>query len=254
MVKLTLDNTEVLVALMPDAADFAIAQEQHWYRIPVVHADKLVRPRWPPAIVAFLFSSKFGTEANCITHYARVRDIERASHSELFPAKQHTKPSNKQYYKLLLSPLEVLPNLIAGKRWARYAVFIPTTSAKLFTAKTIDDLHDASPLEDLLAAQMEIAAIPVRRQHILVINGREYSLDFSVSCENGKIDIETDGDSWHQAGRIEVDNIRNNDLASMGWVVLRFNQKQIIDSLDSYCIPTIRDTIKYWGGLKVKAL
>jgi len=252
LAQLTLDSTEVLVALMPSAADFAIAREQHWYRIPVYNADKLVRPRWPPAFVAFIFSSKFGAETNCITHYARVTEIQRATHSELFPAEQQPNAREKQYYKLLLSPLEALPNMVSGKRWGRYPVFIPTTSAKLFTAKTIDDLFDASPLEDLLAAQLELAAIPVKRQYILNINGREYSLDFAIFCDKVKIDVETDGDAWHQAGTIETDNRRNNDLASTGWAVLRFNTNQIVESMDSYCVPTIRDAVQYWGGLKAK--
>lgn len=251
--QLKLDNTEVLVALMPSAADFIIAREQHWYRIPVRNADKLVRPRWPPVFVAFIFSSKFGAEANCITHYARVTDIQRASHSELFPAAQQLDAREKLYYKLLLSPLEALPDLVAGKRWDRYPVFIPTTSAKLFTAKTIDDLFDASPLEDLLAAQLELAAIPVKRQYILKINGREYSLDFAIFCEKVKINVETDGDLWHQAGTIEADNTRNNDLASTGWAVLRFNTKQILELMESYCVPIIQDAVKYWGGLKGKS-
>ena len=248
--QLTLDNSEVLVALMPSAADFVIAREQHWYRIPVYKADDLLRPRWPPVFVAFIFSSKFGDEANCITHYARVTDIQQVSRSELFPAEQQPGTREKQYYKLILSSLEAMPNQVVGTRWGRYPVFVSTTTAKLFAAKTIDDLFDASPLEDLLSAQLALAGIPVKRQYILNVNGREYSLDFAIFCEKVKIDVETDGDLWHQKGRIKADNIRNNDLASTGWAVLRFNTEQIHTSMDSYCVPIIQDAVKYWGGLK----
>ena len=252
LAQLTFDSTEVLVALMPSAADFTIAREQNWYRIGVYNVDKLVRPRWPPVFVAFRFSSNFGSETNCITHYARVTELQRATRSELFPAEQQPNTREKQYYKLLLSPLEALPNLVLGIRWERYPVFISTTSDKLVKAKTVDDLFDASPLEDLLVAQLALAGIPVKRQKILNINGREYSLDFAIFCDKVKINVETDGDSWHQAGTIEADNRRNNDLASTGWAVLRFNTKQIFESMDSYCIPTIRDAVQYWGGLKAK--
>jgi hypothetical protein len=39
---------EVLVAIMNDPADFAIAQEQHWYRIPVYSVKRFLKERWPP--------------------------------------------------------------------------------------------------------------------------------------------------------------------------------------------------------------
>ncbi|MEK7730166.1 MAG: hypothetical protein AAB354_17290 [candidate division KSB1 bacterium] len=40
---------EVLIALMNQPRDLVIAQEQHWYRIPVDKAPK----RWPPKWLAF---------------------------------------------------------------------------------------------------------------------------------------------------------------------------------------------------------
>jgi len=250
LMQLTLDNSEALVAFMPDAADFKIALEQHWYRIPVREADKLLEGRWPPVFVAFRFSSKFGADTNCIRHYARVTDIQRASRSELFPTEPQPGARETKYYKLILSPLEAMPNPVIGERWVWYPMFISTTSAKLFTAKNFNDLFDASPLEDLLAAQLELAGITVQRQHMLVINGRKYSLDFAIFCQKVKIDVETDGDLWHQKKTIVADNLRSNDLASTGWTVLRFNTKQILDSMDSYCVPIILEAVKNWGGLK----
>jgi len=41
-----MENTaQTLIALMPNQRDFAIACEQHWYRIPLDKADKLLKRR-----------------------------------------------------------------------------------------------------------------------------------------------------------------------------------------------------------------
>jgi hypothetical protein len=40
---------EVLIALLKEKSDFAILQEQGWYRIPVASAPR----RWPPKWLAF---------------------------------------------------------------------------------------------------------------------------------------------------------------------------------------------------------
>jgi hypothetical protein len=41
---------EVLIALLKDKSDFAILQEQGWYRIPVRHAPR----RWPQRWLVFI--------------------------------------------------------------------------------------------------------------------------------------------------------------------------------------------------------
>ena len=48
----------------------------------------------------------------------------------------------------------------------------------------------------------------------ITANGTDYALDFAFYCEKGKMDVETDGDSWHaDPKRIPMDNRRDNDLA-----------------------------------------
>jgi hypothetical protein len=49
---------EVLVAIMNNLLDFDIAQNQHWYRVPITSAEKWLRDRWPPQWLAFLPDKK----------------------------------------------------------------------------------------------------------------------------------------------------------------------------------------------------
>jgi hypothetical protein len=73
---------ELLVALLKDKGDFAILQEQGWYRIPVASAP---RP-WPPRWLAFYLPRAFGPDAAyTIRYYGEVEDIKVVKRSDLFP-------------------------------------------------------------------------------------------------------------------------------------------------------------------------
>jgi very-short-patch-repair endonuclease len=244
------ERGEVLVAIMNNKADFAILQEQNWYRIPVATAPR----RWPPRWLAFYQTKVFGDEAYTVNYYGRVRDIRVVRRCELFPDEFPNPKSDRRYYQISLKSLERLPHPIYSRRWRRI-VFIPTTLEKFTRAVEINDLFDASPLEDRLWAELKRLKIAAERQWDLKVGGAWYFLDFAVFCANGRIDIETDGDTWHaDPKRIPEDNRRDNALQSVGWRVLRFNGCQIRESLTAYCIPKITDTINSLDGLSDEGL
>ncbi len=58
------------------------------------------------------------------------------------------------------------------------------------------------------------------RQEFITANGNDYALDFAFYCQAGKLDVETDGDTWHaDPARIPEDNRRDNDLETMSELV-----------------------------------
>jgi Protein of unknown function (DUF559) len=80
-------------------------------------------------------------------------------------------------------------------------------------------------------------------------------LDFALFCQKGSADVETDGDMWHATPqRIPEDNRRDNALAADGWHVLRFNGRQVRESLHKYCVPQVTATIERLGGLTAEGL
>ncbi len=245
---------QVLVAIMNNLLDFAIAQDEHWYRIPVRSVENLLRGRWPPRWLAFYQTKVFDREAYAVRYYARVLNIRPAYRWQLFPDQPHDEKGRRRYYQLFLSPLQQLPHPILSRRW-RYIVFIPTTWPKFVNAVEINDLYDESPLEDRLWAELKRFEITAERQYFIRAKSRLYALDFAVFCDQGKIDIETDGDTWHaDPARIPLDNERNNDLTGLGWAVLRFNGHQIREASAEYCVPTIMESINRLGGLTTKGL
>lgn len=248
--KSQLERGEVLVAILNDKADFGIVRERGWYRIPVDKAPK----HWPPKWLAFYQTRVFENEAFSVNYYGQVRDIRRVQRHELFPNELPNPKTNRWYYQVHMHSLERLPAPIYSRRLRR-VVFIPTTWQKFSQASEINDLFDESPLEDRLWAEFKRLRLGAERQWGMRVGEVWYFLDFALFCVTSQIDVEADGDTWHaDRERISEDNRRDNALQSEGWHVLRFNGRQIRESLTEYCIPQITQTINTMGGLTDEGL
>jgi len=229
--------------------DFAVARDEHWYRIPVSSAHKWLKGRWPPQWLAFYQTKVFGSEAFAVNYYARVLDVRQVYRWQLFPDQPHDEKGRRRYYQFILEPLQRLPKPILSRRWRRI-VFIPTTWEKFSSAVEINDLYDESPLEDRLWAELKRLQISAERQEFVQVKGRSYALDFAIYCTSGQIDVETDGDTFHaNPERAPQDNVRDNDLKTVGWRVLRFNTPQIREKMAEYCLPTIVENINRLDGV-----
>lgn len=237
-------SRRVLVALMNNRRDFAIARDQHWYRIPVKSAPRGIDSRY----LAFYQTTAFGAEKWSIQYRAEVERLETVARIELLPDEPQHPRAQEKYFQFHLHELEQLSRPIISRR-GRRIVFIPTTLSKFNLATEINDLFHESPLEDLLWKHLRRINLTAERQFHLTINKMRYCLDFALFCQDGHIDVECDGDQWHsERPQIEADNQRNNDLTSGGWSVLRFNTKQLNENMDS-CLDTIARTVRVQGGL-----
>ncbi len=242
-------DAEVLIGIVNQPHDLAIAREQHWYRIPVASAEKWLRHRWPPQWLAFYQPRSFGAEAFAIHYGAPVLQIRRVLRRELFPEEANHSRADEHYYQLAIGPLERLAQPIQSRR-RRRIVFISTTWRKFCGAAEINDLYDESPLEDLLWKELKRRRLAAERQEFIQANGTDYALDFAFYCKHGKIDVETDGDTWHaDRARIPEDNRRDNNLETGGWKLLRFNTYQLREEMAEYCVPMILKNVRQLGGL-----
>lgn len=240
---------EVLVAIMNSQRDMDLARVQNWYRIPVASVDKFLKRQWPPNWLAFYQTKVFGSEAYAINYYARVQNIHKVYRYELFPIESRNQKTEKQYYKLELNQFQQLPEPITSHR-RRRITFITTTLKKLKTATEINDLYDESPLEEKVWNGLKELKINAERQEQIKVKEKNYFLDFAIYCANGNINVETDGDTWHATkDRIPSDNLRDNDLHTLGWHTFRFNTHQVQEEMGSYCIPKIVEAINRLGGL-----
>ena len=127
-------------------------------------------------------------------------------------------------------------------------------------AVEINDLFDESPLEDRLWAAFKRLKIAAERQEFIELDSNVATLDFAaldfaIYCARGRINVETDGDTWHaNPERAALDNLRDNALKMIGWSVLRFNTAQVCEQMTDYCIPTITKMITNLGGVDENAV
>jgi very-short-patch-repair endonuclease len=241
-------SERVLVAIVNNKPDFRIVRDKHWYRIPVESAHKWCRP-WPPSWLAFYQTQVFGDEAFAVNYFCKVLDIRKVYRSELFPDIVNDPKATKRYYQLCLGGLQRLPRPVLRRR-RRRITFIPTTWRKLLNAIEINDLYHGSGLEDKLWAELRRRQISAERQKFIRAKRQRYALDFAVYCMDGKLAVETDGDTWHSdRKRIPYENRRSNDLTTLGWKLLRFNTQQIMEEMTIYCLPIIQENVEILGGI-----
>jgi len=238
----------VLIALMNNAKDFAIAQEKQWYRIPIKNAPPIIK-EGKAKLLAFYHTQAFEKEKFTVQWFGEIKKVSIVRREELFPDEIANPKSGKEYYKIEFSRLKKLPIPIISLR-PRRVLFIPTTEQKFFSAKEINFLFNASKLEDTFWNAMMVKNIYSERQYFVSISNQNFFLDFAVFCKNKSIDIEVDGDPFHMPEQaVRNDKQRNNFLESQGWSVLRFTNQDIEYNLEA-SIKIVMETANKYGGLQ----
>ena len=138
--------TAVLVVIMNSQRDFAIARDQHWYRIPLKRAPK--RGVHAP-ILAFYQTKAFGDEKWSINYYAHATAWEIVPRIQLLPDEAKHPRANELYYKVHLGELRRLPHPIVSRKWRRIT-FIMTHWERLETAYEISELLHGTIWEERL--------------------------------------------------------------------------------------------------------
>ena len=237
----------MLLALLKYKYSLAILRDEGWYHIPVAKAPTV----WPPRWICFYQGKAFRNEEGAyrVEYYGEVESCETVAYRQLFPSQFESVKADLPYYRVRIKELIRRPSPITSLQ-PRRLTFVPTTWSKFEGAEQINDLFDESPLEDLMWVALKRQRIGAERQWQLSTPEYTYFLDFAVFCNDGYIDIEADGDTWHSGrDRIERDNQRGNRLTSMGWHTLRFNGKQIRRRLAEDCLGEIERTVSNLGGL-----
>ena len=244
-------SKNLLVSIINNKRDFNIVRDEHWYRIPCQSVEKFLKRSWPPEYIAFYQTAAFGSKSFAINYFSIIKEVQIQKRKDIFPDEPENEKSNREYYKIIIEPLQKLRKPILSRHWRRI-VFIQSTWNKFVNAVEINDLFHGSILEDKLWTELKRLKIEVERQEMVEIENRFYFLDFAAYCMKGKLDIETDGDQWHHnPSKAKEDNIRNNDLSSDGWQIIRFTSNQINEGLETYCVPHIVHHINQCGGIKV---
>ena len=88
---------EVLVAIMNNLLDFAIARDEHWYRVPIRSVERRLKARWSPRWLAFYQTKVFAKEAFAVNYYAQVLEIRQVFRWQLFPDQPRDEQGQRRY-------------------------------------------------------------------------------------------------------------------------------------------------------------
>jgi very-short-patch-repair endonuclease len=241
---------DVLIAIMNDKKDWAILHDQLWYRIPEDKAPNIVKMN-ELKILAFYHTSKFNDDLKWkILKYGVVKSIEIVSRQDLFPDEPAdiSNKAERRYYKIQLEKLETFDEPIVSARGHRLT-FVTTSSQRFMQYKELNYLFNSSKLEDDLFKHFLQHNISAERQWwIHAPNKKNYFLDFAIFCKDRNINVECDGNAYHnEPDQVHYDKTRNNDLESMGWSVLRYTTKHLTE-LKAESMKNLYATIKQNGG------
>lgn len=173
----------VLVAVMNDPRDFALARDEGWYRIPQRRAPGSITEA---AAVAFYFTKAFGEDKWAIHWYGPVRGYELARRRDLLPDESEHPRADDAYYKLQLGPLMRLEQPIPSLRWRRIS-FIETSWDRFSAAEEINDLY-ASGADGMYVTLKDYGLFP-ERELIISEGGVDYVADLAIPCQDGTLAI-----------------------------------------------------------------
>ena len=175
----------VLVAYVPQPADFEIVKQASWYRIPQKHAPKGLHAEY----FAFYFGRRFASEKWAIHYYAPQLGHELTTRQALFPDQPDHPRAHEMYYKVQLGPLQKLARPIVSLRWRRIT-FLHTTWDRFLDATEINDLFvDGEPYVDRLYATLKERSIQAERNYRVQEPGGVYFLPLAILCKNGRVDL-----------------------------------------------------------------
>ena len=175
----------VLIAYLPEPADFEIVKSRGWYRIPEKHAPKGLYAEY----FAFYFGRDFGHQKWAIHYYAQQKGYELVRRIDLFP-EEHSHPrAQEYYYKVALGQLEKLDQPILSLRWRRIT-FLHTTWDRFADAREIGDLFVVGGgYVDRVYSALKERGIPVQRDRKTRESGSAYLIPISILCQGGWVDI-----------------------------------------------------------------
>jgi len=247
------EETPVLVAVMNNQRDLDIARQQGWYRIPAKHVPRRLGAEY----LAFYQTQAFGEEGWAVNYYACVRRIHLAQRRSLLPEERDHPRADDWYYKIEIGALQRLPQPIPSQRLRRIT-FIPTTLARLLSAREINDLWLGSEEEECLWVAFKQNEIEVERR-VFLREGEEaleaepqneaYLIDFAAPCQEGKVAILCASPGpLGEGSALRERPAAHYELAAAGWKVLQLTSQEIEDSLES-CLTLVRKAIAREGGL-----
>ncbi len=243
-------DSKILIALIKDNNDFIYLFKYGWYRIPTKRIKSVPKMVIDGSIkyIGFYQGKIFGEDGFQVRYYSKVKNVKIVERNELFPNELYNDKTYDKYYKIEIEDLIKLEKPILSKK-RRIIIFINSNMKKFLSADEINDLYLGSSIEEKLWKELKKNMIPAEREFHEKIKSFNYFIDFALFCKNIKLAIECDGDAYHLSEKdVKYDKIRDNNLKSKGWNVLRYTTYDINQDLNNV-IYQVKESINRYGGI-----
>lgn len=241
-----LKNQTVLVGVLKSKRDLRLLLREQWYRIPVTFLPKRTFTH-----IAFYQPALFGRRGKRIEYFARVAGREVRRRIELLPNEPNHPRAHDAYVKFLLRRIQRLPQPIKNIIPRRVS-FGFTSLRVLKSARDILELYGVPKTEQLLGKQLARFGITAVAEHTVSARGKHCRVDLALYCHGGAIAIECDNKKAH-ASKVQKQKDRWKDsfLRRLGWRVLRFKEKDIIERPE-WCTVQVQKEVHSLRGLRKK--
>ena len=202
----------VLVAYLPDPADFEIVRQEGWYRIPEKHAPKGLHAEY----YAFYFGRKFGENKWAIHYYARQLGFELKTRRDLLPEQTNHPRAAERYYKVSLGPLQKVKEPIISLRWRRIT-FMHTTWDRCQDAREINDLFvEGGEYVDRIYATLKDRGFQPELNFKMREPDPEYKNILTIPCQEGIVELDQDQLSGEEISPEEVADAIESEVERRG--------------------------------------
>jgi hypothetical protein len=202
----------VLVAYLPDPADFEIVRQEGWYRIPEIHAPKGLHAEY----YAFYFGRKFGENKWAIHYYARQQGFELITRRDLLPEQANHPRASERYYKVSLGPLQKVKEPIISLRWRRIT-FMHTTWDRFQDAREINDLFvEGGEYVDRIYATLKERGYQPELNFKMREPDPEYKSILTIPCHDGVVKIDQDQLSGEEISPEECADAIETEVERLG--------------------------------------
>ncbi len=228
------EDARVLVVIMNNERDFAIARDEGWYRIPVRRAPRQVAADF----LAFYMTAAFGGERWTIPYLAPVLRYRLMRRRDLLPEEADHPRADEWYYKVELGPMRRLPRPIPSRRLRR-VTFIPTTLHRLLNAEEINDLWLRSDVQEQLHAALKEKYVPAEYNYVVAEGGAPYRADIAIPCVDGGVAVRVRRGTPYLP----------ETLAREGWEVVYLSPEEVLSDLEA-SINRVLDEVREHGGVR----
>ncbi|KKQ36009.1 MAG: hypothetical protein US50_C0001G0011 [Candidatus Nomurabacteria bacterium GW2011_GWB1_37_5] len=227
-------NHVVLVGVLKNKNDLKTLLEHHWYRIPISHS-----PIKHFDYLAFYQPISFGKNGKRINYYAKVLRTEITKRSKALP-KERLHPRAGNFYLICYVGKIIRLKKPIKNTAPRRVTFGFTTLNKLRNSKNLLELFNIAPIEIMIENKLKQAGIKALKEHTITANKKRYRLDFAIYGKNKKLAIECDNQASHSTPQQKIkDKIKNTNLKSDGWTILRLSENMIINDIEE-CLTKIK--------------